>query len=295
MAKIVVTGGSGLIGKEVLRALHPAHDVFALLRRRDSQLEGEHIYQDLASPLQEAKLPSGVETVVHLAQSENFRAFPEAAADIFEVNVGSTFRLLDWARRSGVKRFIFASSGGIYGHGSGAFTEEDPIQPGTEIGFYLSSKSAGESFVESYAGCFKVIVMRFFFAYGPGQKGGMLMPRLVRSVMDGKPITLQGQAGLRMNPIFASDAAACVGAACDLDESHKFNVAGTEVVTLRSLAEIIGEAVGRPPVFTTQEGQEPRHLVADIAKMKRLLGAPKTSLRKGVEALVQSIRNNPGA
>lgn len=295
MARVLITGASGLIGKEVFLALSASHEVHALLRRRESLPGANIIEQDLSRPLREGALPENVDTVVHLAQSEHFRAFPEAAADIFEVNVGSTFRLLDWARRSGVRRFVFASSGGIYGHGAGPFTEDHPIQPGTEIGFYLSSKSSGEALVESYASCFKVIVLRFFFAYGPGQRETMLVPRLVRSVMEGRPITLQGSEGLRMNPVYVSDAAACVNAACSLEESHKINVAGDEVTSLRALGETIGAVVGRAPVFTMQQGQEPRHLVADVQKMRRLLVSPKVGLRQGIENLFNSNFKGAGA
>ena len=71
---------------------------------------------------------------MHLAQSPRYRDFPEGALDVFEVNVGSTQRLLDWACRQGVKRFIYASSGGVYGHGEAPFEEDVPIKVAATLG-----------------------------------------------------------------------------------------------------------------------------------------------------------------
>jgi UDP-glucose 4-epimerase len=273
---VVLTGATGLIGSTLGPVIARTRPVLALSPRAPHGADGtlRWLECDLSQPSLPADMPSEVDTVIHLAQSRHFRHFPDSADDIFAVNVGSTTRLLDWARRAGARRFIYASSGGIYGHGDSRFKEDEPLPPPGPLGFYLATKKAAELLVEPYEAEFTVVILRPFFVYGRGQREEMLIPRLVRSVIDGRPITLQGSDGITINPVHVSDAVRAVARCLELEQSHTINIAGPEALSLRSIGEIIGDAVGRRPHFVDQPG-EPRHLVGDVTKMTRLLGAPE--------------------
>lgn len=242
------------------------------------------VEHDLREPRDPA-LPEAPRTIVHLAQSPHHHDFPKGALDVFEVNVGSTQRLLDWGVRHGVKRFIFASSGGVYGYGAAPFDETAPVQGAAN--HYIAGKRCGELLAEAYRGQMTVIILRFFFVYGPGQRARMLVPRLVKSVTEGLPIALAGQCGLRLNPIFADDAASAVQAALRLTESTVVNVAGGEVLSLRDMADLIGREVGRSPVFQHTDGPEGLDLVADITRMRTLLHEPAIGFQEGIRRLIQ--------
>lgn len=287
MRRILVTGATGLIGRHLLPSLSSDHEVWTLARGESRKIAAgvSWLTHDLAAAELPANMPAPMDAVIHLAQSSRFREFPEQAADIFAVNVASTFRLLNWARTSGVKVFVYASSGGIYGHGDQEFTEDAEAGAQGPLGFYLASKHSAELLVESYATVFTVIILRFFFVYGPGQRPGMLIPRLVRSVMGGQPIALQGEDGIRINPVHVSDAVRAVTRCLDLSDSHKINVAGPEILTLRQIGDIIGRHVGNPPRFHIAESASPNHLVGDVQKMTRLLGAPYVRFTDGVADL----------
>jgi len=282
MAPILVTGGSGLIGRSLLARLLQHAEVVAVGRHRPEVSGIQWIAHDLSEPALPV-LPEGVSDVIYLAQSEHFREFPEQARDIFEVNVANVQRMLDWARVSGVQRFILASSGGVYGYGENSFREDDVVGPGGPLGFYLASKQCSELVAASYSECFAVVILRFFFVFGPGQKQSMLIPRLIDSVKEGKPVALQGEEGIRLNPIFVEDAALAVFRALELTGSHIINVAGPEVMHMRDIANHIGKAVGRDPVFHIDHGASPRHLSGDITKMCRLLAPPTVRFADGLE------------
>lgn len=114
---ILVTGANGLLGRAMLSRLGHSRRVYALVREApEHPLPGNitMIVHDLRNS-EAPPLPEIPETILHMAQSPLYRDFPEGALDVFEINVGSTQRLLDWASRHGVKRFIYASSGGVYG------------------------------------------------------------------------------------------------------------------------------------------------------------------------------------
>lgn len=284
MSTTIITGGSGLIGSEVLRQIGDGHSIIALGRHRPAMLPAkaqwlEHDFTRVDC------LPEGpVDTIIHLSQSSHFRDFPAQALDVFDVNVRSTALLLDHAVRCGAKRFVFASSGGIYGFGEESFTEEHSSPHSGALSHYLGGKLCGEVLCESYAGLMTIIILRFFFVYGPQQRADMLIPRLIGSVTAGRPITLQGPDGLRLNPIHVKDAARGVLAAAQHDRSEKINVGGTVIYSLREVAEAIGRHVGKAPHFEISDGT-PRSLIGDINKMERLLHRPVITLEQGLATM----------
>jgi UDP-glucose 4-epimerase len=280
--KILVSGATGFVGGHLVRQLHAEHEVYAVARSPLDVQEVRWIPQDLTRPLDDAALPAHVDAVVHLAQSRRYREFPQQVADVFSVNVGSTLALLDYARRAGAMRFIYASTGGIYGGGDRAFRESD--HAAQNLSFYPASKQAAELLVNSYRAFFQTTLCRFFFVYGSGQNESMLVPRLVRSVRNGDPITLHGEDGIRINPIHVSDAVDAVARCLSLGEHEVFNIGGGEVLALRAIADKIGRIVGRDPAFARLD-QPPTHLVGDISKMKVLLGAPRVDLGDGLRRL----------
>jgi nucleoside-diphosphate-sugar epimerase len=283
-----LTGASGLIGSRLAPELARTSEVTAMGRRPpgDGTAAGiRWLRHDLGAPFLPPTLPPRVDTVVHLAQSPHFRDFPERAADIFEVNVGSTTRLLDWARRCGATRFVYASSGGLYGHGDHRFREDDAIVDTGPLGYYLASKRSAELLVEAYRPLLVVVILRFFFVYGPGQRASMLIPRLVRATAEGKPISLQGRDGIRVNPVHVDDAVEALCGAVRLTDSQRINVAGPDVLTLRQIAETIGSLLHVAPVFTVDFESHPHHLVGDITRMAEVLGAPRRRFADGVAEL----------
>ena len=289
--KLLVTGAGGLIGRHLIEALRTHHEIHAL-HRSGSLGEGSAarwIATDLMDRNFVDALPRGVDCVVHLAQSRHFREFPEGARDVFGVNLESTAALLDWCVRTSVRRFVLASSGGIYGHGRDPFTEEHPVGSAGRLGYYLASKHSAELLSESYTDHMTVTILRFFFVYGPGQRPDMFIPRLVGSIAEGRPITLGGEDGLYTNPVHVTDAVSAVCCALDLEQSHRINIGGPEVLSLRHIAEAIGAKLGRTPLYSVDPAAEPRDLIADIGKMRRLLVPPTIRFADGCGDVIRDL------
>jgi nucleoside-diphosphate-sugar epimerase len=285
---VLLTGATGLIGSHFANACRDRYAIHALSRRPPhAGAPYRALTQlDLAGPWRADALPPRIDAVVHLAQSEHFREFPEQAAEIFSVNAGATVRLLDYARRAGARTFVLASSGGVYGASDTGLSENAVIPARGDLGFYLGTRLCSEIVAQSYSAHFSVITLRFFFAYGPGQRASMLVPRLIESVRAGAPIALQGDDGIRINPTFATDAATAVECALSLEGMHNINVAGPEILSLRQIAEAIGQAVGRHPVYAV-EPVPPRHIIGDIEKMSQLLRPPAVGFRQGLERMLK--------
>lgn len=290
--EVLVTGANGLLGRATVARLAARGPVHALMRAAAERTlpEGASMLVHDLSERGDPPLMEIPETIVHLAQSSRYKDFPEGARDVFEVNVGSTQRLLDWASRNGVRRFVLASTGSVYGSGEAAFDEDAVIGDISGLGHYVASKRCAELVADAYRGRMVVVILRFFFIYGQWQRSSMLIPRLIDSVRNGRSIMLQGQDGLRINPIFVDDAAAAIEAATRLNTSETVNIAGPETLSLREIGMTIGKAVGRTPQFETQADKEPRHLIGDTSRMRRLLCAPSTNIWQGISQLIEADR-----
>src|ERR1700751_2829563 len=140
---MLVTGGSGFLGRSLLPMLSQRRDIVALHRpgTEPSAVDGVRwVEQELAEPLS-AALPDRIDAVLHLAQSSRYREFPDGAVDVMEINTMATTRLLDYCRRAGGETFVYASSGAVNGAGPNAIEESDTPAPQN---LYAISKRAGE-------------------------------------------------------------------------------------------------------------------------------------------------------
>jgi nucleoside-diphosphate-sugar epimerase len=285
MGSILVTGASGFLGSHLVQSLlADGQEVHALARREARLPPGvRRIDGDLADPAFPIHLPPRIDTVVHLAQSRHFRHFPDQAQDIFAVNVQATALLADYARRAGAQQLVFASSGGVYSPSEDRLVETAPISP---LNYYLSSKYAAEILLTAYRPHFRCVILRPFFLYGPGQQG-MLVGGLLARIRAREPITIDGDPGMRTNPLFVDDAVLALRAALRLERSAVINLCGDEAVTVTELANILGELSGVAPLVTHDHTRPSRDLLGNNTGMKELLGLGRTTtLREGLRRTV---------
>ena len=277
----LVTGASGLIGAHLVPELLKEFSITTIGRSKTAQ-DCDHINADFSKPVEGSRLPDNLEGVIHLSQSEHYRRFPERSKEIFDVNVNATMSLLEHARLSGAKRFVLASSGGVYGVAGGHCNEDVMIEATGDLGFYSSTKIINEILASNYQDFFTVIILRFFFVYGKGQKVTMLVPRLREMIINGDPIRVSGAQCLLINPVHVSDAVKSVKKSLDLSTHHKINIAGPEVLSLKEMCRVLGSQVGRNPEFVTEEKSEEERLIGDISLMSEILAVPSVKFHEGI-------------
>lgn len=286
---VLLTGATGFIGRHLLTWLAGAHDVMAIARGAPpDELAGlaTWIRHDLSQPLDRSMLPASVDTIVHLAQSPRYRDFPDGAAEVFALNVAAPAQLLDYARSAGAQRFVLCSTGGVYGLNDERVGEGHSVSP---LNFYLASKYAAEVLLVPYRDVLRTVVLRPFFVYGAGQRG-MLVASLADRVVRGERVAVDGDPGLRVNPIHVRDAARAIAAAIALDGSEVINVAGDEAVTVTDLVHRLARVAGTEAEIVHRGDDPAGDLLGDNSRMKDVLGvAPEIALDDGLREVVDEL------
>lgn len=284
--KIVLTGATGLLGSHILSCIGEKNSVWATSRKKEcpqlpSLADVEWIQTDLHSGWEE--FPTTADAVIHLAQSPYHHDLPGKGVELFDTNAAATLKLLEWARNSGVRRFIFASTGTVYQPCQHAVTETSPTREEmtSPKDLYWYTKLVSEKLVQSYRSFFSIGICRYFFIYGENQRSDMLLARLMQSVEQEKPIFIQGEKGLVLNPIHAQDAARATLSFLSSDQ-EMINVAGGNQVALQELVEMIGRQQQKKPVFTHVQGKAPV-MLASIDKMQQIHQSPLLSLEQGLQ------------
>ncbi len=298
---VLVLGASGFIGSHLVPHLAGrGMNVFAQCLERDTYVEipgVQWFVADLRDINAINSFPSECDSVIYLSQSPEFRNFPEGADSVFDINVAAALRAIEYARKAGARRFVFASTGSVYDQNGTPCRESDPLAVTEQRSFYAASKLAAELLLQPYMECMSVIILRLFMPYGQGLNPSMLLPELIRRVRERLPIDLHEQDGMLINPIYIDDLTQSIEKCLTYDKSITLNVAGSEAVSLRELSSHIGDILGIPPVFNIKPVPA-LVLVGEISLLKRELGfVPKTSIKEGlslwVGQLAQSDNNKP--
>lgn len=287
--KVLVTGANGFIGRHVVSRLSGRYEIFAVVRAARQAVSTETariVVMDLARTLDASAFPAEIDVIIHLAQANV--PFPEGANELLAVNTSATQQLLDYGRQAGARQFILASTGDVYGRHSGLSKETDTISP---TSYYAITKYAAELLVQSYSPYLLPCVLRFFHPYGPSQSD-RLIPKLEEIIRQGETVRLHKDACPRMTPIYIDDVTHAIHCAIDSAYSGIVNIAGDRALSMRELAQEIGLALDRQPVFE-DTGEETADRMGDNRLMKQVLGSwNMVSLGEGLSRTFKSEEAN---
>jgi UDP-glucose 4-epimerase len=299
----LVTGGAGFIGSHLVdRLIANGREVrvldnFAIGRRANlKQHDGNPyltIYEgDVADPVMVGNAISGVERVFHLAARADIVPSIQQPEAYFRSNVDGTFVMLEAARRSFVKRFVYVASSSCYG-----IPERYPTPETAPIDTrypYALTKYLGEQIVLHWAQVYGLpaLSLRFFNVYGPRARTsgtyGAVFGVFLAQLLAGKPLTVVGNGEQTRDFTFVSDVVdALVTAAASSRVGEVYNVGSSQPVSVNELVRQLGSP---PTVQIPERPGEPDRTWADIAKIGRELGwKPKVKFADGVRIMQENI------
>lgn len=296
--KVLVTGGAGFIGSNVVRLLveqsHSVRVLDNLSTGYPANLVGipgvEFMVGDIRDDRILGEATRGVEAIVHMAASVgNIRSLQDPVKDS-EVNVLGTLRLLEAARKAGIKKVVYSSSAAIYGEPRYLpVDEKHPLQPDTPYGV---SKLAGEGHCLCYGRLnhIEVVCLRYFNVYGPNQRYdsyGNVIPIFANRLSRQMPLILYGDGDQTRDFVHVHDVARANLLALKAEGvSGAFNIGSGKTVTINRLASLMMEASTTevPLDYHPPRAGDVLHSVSDIAAARRALGyQPSVPLGKGLQ------------
>jgi UDP-glucuronate 4-epimerase len=316
-ARLLVTGAAGFIGSHVAAALVAAgyevvgvdnFDPFYPRAVKEDNLRplvGSPRFRLVEADVARDAIPmAGVAAVLHLAAKAGVRPSLEDPAAYADANVTGTARVLDAARRAGVRRMVFGSSSSVYGDDTPPPFAEDapavaPISP------YAATKRAGELLAHAFAQLYgmRIACLRFFTVYGPRQRPDLAIHRFTDLVAHDRPVSMHGDGSSERDYTYITDAVAGVlaalewtarpgGAAC-----LPINIGGGERVRLDRLIALVGNALGRAVRVERRPDQpgDVRLTAADLRRAERELAyRPRVGIEEGLRHFVRWYEETDG-
>jgi UDP-glucose 4-epimerase len=297
MKNALITGGRGFIGVNLAPKLAESRNLRVLDSLQRSSPTGWHegridfFKANILEPESLTKSFSGISEVVHLAA---YGSVVESIADSrtnFSVNAQGTLNVLQAAVDSGVRRLIFASTGGaLIGEANPPVDERSLPKP---ISPYGASKLCGEAYCHAYAKSFELeaVCLRFGNVYGQHsahKRGAVTM--FIKALMKDQPIIIHGDGKASRDYIHVDDLCAGITAALDasLEGGEVFHLASGQETTVLELAKMLRNIAGKPnhPIeFRPGRRGEVTRNFANFDKAKERLGfRPRWSVEEGLTA-----------
>ena len=318
--KVLVTGGAGFIGSNLIASLlDSGNTVICLDNFSTGKPENIEEFRnnpkftlitgDIRNYDDCKRAADGTEFVFHQAALGSVPRSLKDPVTSTDVNIGGFVRMIQASRESGVKRFIYAASSSTYGDHEGLPKVEDHI--GKPLSPYAVTKYADELFAEVFAGNYamEVIGLRYFNVYGPKQDPegayAAVIPKFALQLLRGERPLINGDGTISRdfthvdNVVNANHLAALVETKDALNQVY--NVACGESTSLNRMYDIIRESLSRydegimsiEPVYGPERRGDIRHSLASIEKASKLLGyKPVVSIEEGLPATVRWFREN---
>ena len=294
--KVLLTGGAGLVGSAFMKKLQDAGaDILAFQHVRTIPHSGT--YEIIGGDLKDAesckRACDGIHTVIHAAGvSGGSKKVTVQAIPMYTDNLLMNTQLLEAARISGVKQYLFISNSSVYAKSDLPLKEEDAYAgfPENETGMV---KRAGETQCSLYAKFtdMKIAVMRAGNAFGPYDnfdlEASHVIPALIRKAVEKQnPYRVWGDGSVVRDFIFADDIAE--GGLFLLENSasaEPVNIASGRCVTIRKVTDIILKIAKYKDAKIEFDASAPPASNAkriDVGKMRELGFRPRTSLEDGL-------------
>jgi len=291
--KILVTGGLGFIGSHTVLALleRGAHIVIVdnLPRADTKNIDPRIKFYDFditSASLEEVFKNENPEIVYHFAF--NISLHKSLEEDIGHESVKAISNLLENCNKYGVKKFILASSGAVYGNPENfPISETAPIKP---VAPYGTVKGSVENYVKSFHKNHRLnyAILRYATVYGSGQQGGA-MTDYIHKLSSGKQADIWGDGSKTRDYTYIDDVVKANVLVLGLEDTFKdpvFNVSTSVETTLNDLYYKIAELLGKkadPKYLPDRPGELMRYCL-DYSKIKKVLGwESEYNLEKGLK------------
>lgn len=306
--KILITGGAGFIGSNLTKRLvNEGHTVVVL----DSLLRGNKIDTETFSKIEFIKADvrdyqavlnasKGCDLIFHFAAVLGVDIVADNPVETMDVEVIGTRNVVQAAETNNIKKIMYASTSGIYGHSAieNALTEEVLVDPRTS---YAMAKRYNEIYLASHheEKGLNVVSLRFFNVYGSNQDNRMVVPLFFEQAMANQPITVFGSGKQTRDFTYIDDTVEACVRLMDLKGSHIINIANEAEWCIDDLAIEIKKVTNSTSEIIFIEAPKKRYdyeVERRVGSSKKLLGLtsykPDTELPDGLSLIYKTNYTN---
>ncbi|SRR3989338_10282948 len=308
--KVLVTGGTGMIGKQLVELLIQEGAKVKIASLDDPSLAPsgtEFMRVDLTNLDNCINACNNAEFVFHLAGIKGSpKMMKEKPASYFVSSLLFTTNMMEAARKSNVKRFLFTSSVGVYGP-SEVFYEDDTEKtlPSPNDLFGGWHKRTGELQAKAYQiqyGWNEISIVRPANVYGPydnfDPENAMVIPSLIKRALDGEnPLVVWGDGSPIRDFIHAKDVARGMMIVLELGYNKPVNLGSGVGCSIKELVNVIVDNLEKKPqiVWDTTKPSGDKKRLMDISRAKSLGWNPIISLEAGIKDTMEWYKNNKDA
>ncbi len=290
--RVLVTGGSGFIGRTVVeRLLEEGYDVL-ILDLREPPIPASYIRGDIRYLNTVKEAIEHADLVVHLAAVVSAVEAMDRPLDAFRTNVEGTLNVIELSKRRNIEKVIYASSVAVYGEPRYLPIDED--HPTIPKNVYGASKLAGESLLLGYNGNYglQCVSLRLFNVYGPNMKPGPyagVIYKFLERIRDGESLRVEGDGKQTRDFVFVEDVAEAILRALESDRVGIYNIGTGREVSILELADLLFNITGKDMglEFVPPRPGDIRRSMANIDRAREELGwEPRTTLEEGLKRTV---------
>lgn len=284
LKKILIIGYNGFIGTHLVNSLVSKYDVIGLSKKINDDGRLKHIKKDIT------KITSNdfknIFCVIHLAAITNPKICNDFPDHCISTNVLGTQKILEAARKNNCK-VIYASTSHVYGIPKKLPIHETSSTSPTSI--YSGSKLAGEILCESYSKQFNmdISIVRIFSVYGPGSGNHCVISNIIFQLKNSNIIKL-GNLNSKRDFIFISDVVNAFRIILNnIKGLNIYNIGTGTSYSIKEICKIIEKLHGEKIIIKTNSKQsmkiDPKNIVCDASKLKKLGWKPKISIEQGLK------------
>ncbi|MGH3276387.1 MAG: NAD-dependent epimerase/dehydratase family protein [Streptosporangiaceae bacterium] len=286
--QVLVTGGSGFIGRRTVRALLARGHAVTVADKRPFPGDDDisMVLGDLCDPaVVERAVAPGTSLIIHLAAITRVLDSISDPAGTHRLNVTATAELLEQARQKKVGAFLLASTNAVTGDVGRSIIHEDialaPLTP------YGATKAAGEMLLSSYSACYGIAgcALRFSNVYGPGMaEKDSFVPRLMRAARDGHGVEIYGDGTQLRDLVHVDDIVAGLLAAWEARVTGPLILGAGESQPVNDILDAARSVTGAPlPArhIPAKPGEMPA-VIVNISRARAIGFAPRHDLKSGL-------------
>lgn len=312
--RFLVTGGAGFIGSNLAEALLASGyqvrclDDFSTGKRDNiAPFMADPLFELLEGDIRDLdtclKACEGADYVCHQAAWGSVPRSIRLPLLYEDINIKGTLNMLEAARQSGVKAFVYASSSSVYGDEPSLPKKEG--QEGRVLSPYALTKKVNEEYARMYTRLYGLptIGLRYFNVFGrrqdPDGAYAAVIPKFIKALAAGEPCLINGDGSQSRDFTYIDNVIQANIKACLAPEEafgRAFNIAFGGQVGLLELYDTLARAMGREgakPRFGPQRAGDIQHSNADISQARALLGYdPAWDFRAGLEQAISWYKEN---